>query len=272
MAKIITDDRHYKAIATELRDNYAADDTAVFTPSQMAPAIVQNIGRAYDAGRKDEYDSFWDMFQQEGKRTAYSYGFADWGWEYARPKYKVIPSGDYIIFLFSYNIYLKKIEAAYFDLSTNPYMSDTNMNAGNQRVFGNCYALEEIEDIGIQAAYYYRTFYKCRKLHTVSVVRFRPTSLIYEAFFECNSLANLRIEGTIGQDGLDLHWSAPLTKASITSVVNALSTTSSGKTVTLPLAAVKREFATAAGANNGNTSAEWLALAGTKSNWTITLS
>ena len=271
MAKIITDDRHYKAIATELRDNYAADDTAVFKPSQMAPAIVQNIGRAYDAGRKDEYDSFWDMFQQNGKRTAYNYGFADWGWEYARPKYKVLAPDDYLCFLFSYNVNLKKVEAAYFDLSTNKYMSDTNLMQGNQRTFGNCSALEEVEDIGLQAAYYYRTFYKCPKLHTIAVLRFRPTTLIYDAFNSCTSLANLRIEGTIGQDGLDLHWSAPLTKMSLESVVGALSESATGKTVTLPLAAVKREFETAPGANDGDTAPDWLALKATRANWNITL-
>lgn len=235
MARIITDDAHYRAIATELRDNYPADDTATFKPAEMAPAIVEGFGRAYEAGRKDEYDSFWDMFQQYGKRTAYNYGFADWGWEYARPKYKVMAPDDYLCFLFSYNVNLKKVEAAYFDLSTNKYMNDTNMMQGNQRTFGNCSALEEVEDIGLQAAYYYRTFYKCPKLHTIAVLRFRPTSMIYDAFNSCTSLANIRIEGTIGQDGLNLQWS-PLTRESLLSVLNALqdfSGTTTTRTITL---------------------------------------
>jgi len=89
-------------------------------------------------------------------------------------------------------------------------------------------------------------------------------------FRSCFALVNLTIEGTIGQNGLNLSWS-PLSKASLISVINALSSTTTGLAVTLRLSAVNVAFETSEGANDGSISEEWLALAATKSNWTINL-
>lgn len=90
------------------------------------------------------------------------------------------------------------------------------------------------------------------------------------AFDKCYSLVSVVIEGVIGQNGFNVSWS-PLNKASLTSIVNALSATTTGLTVTLRLDAVNKAFETSEGAADGSTSDEWLALAATKSNWTISL-
>jgi hypothetical protein len=64
------------------------------------------------------------------------------------------------------------------------------------------------------------------------------------AFGECPNLENLTIEGTIGQSGLDLHWSTKLSKASIQSIIWALDLNSpdTAKTVTFSLTAVRAAF------------------------------
>lgn len=43
----------------------------------------------YDKGKKDEYDAFWDVFQQNGKRNHYGYGICGLGWtvDTFKPKY-----------------------------------------------------------------------------------------------------------------------------------------------------------------------------------------
>lgn len=87
-------------------------------------------------------------------------------------------------------------------------------------------------------------------------------------FDYCRTLTNLTIEGTIGQNGFNASW-APLSKASLTSVVNALSSTTTGLTVTVRASAVKKAFETSEGANDGMSSEEWLTLVATKPNWTI---
>ena len=69
---------------------------------------------------------------------------------------------------------------------------------------------------------------------------------------------------------ISFEWLA-LDKANTTSVINALSDTASGQTLTLNITAVNKAFETAAGAADGSTSTEFAALVATKTNWTIVL-
>ena len=89
------------------------------------------------------------------------------------------------------------------------------------------------------------------------------------SFVSCSKLENITFEGEIG-NSIDFQYS-PLTKASITSVVEHLWGEASKKTATFNLNAVNKAFETSEGVNDGSTSAEWTALIGTKPNWTIAL-
>ena len=46
----------------------------------------------FEAGKKAEYDAFWDAYQQKGNRSNYSYAFSGSGWttNNFKPKYDVI--------------------------------------------------------------------------------------------------------------------------------------------------------------------------------------
>ena len=74
------------------------------------------------------------------------------------------------------------------------------------------------------------------------------------------ALKNIVISGEIGQN-IDLQNSYNLTKESIESIMAALSTTATSKSVTFNQQAVNRAF----------TDEEWATLANTRSNWTINL-
>ena len=54
--------------------------------------IAENGQKIYDAGKKAEYDAFWDGYQLEGKRIDYQYAFGSVGWndETFKPKYDII--------------------------------------------------------------------------------------------------------------------------------------------------------------------------------------
>lgn len=57
--------------------------------------IAENEQKVFDAGKKAEYDHFWDVFQQNGERTNYDsafYGFRSSGNFY--PKYDITPTGN----------------------------------------------------------------------------------------------------------------------------------------------------------------------------------
>ena len=56
----------------------------------------------------------------------------------------------------------------------------------------------------------------------------------------CGALEEITVEGTIGQNGFDIHWSKNLTAKSIDSIVRALTTAKSGLTITLPVGAYNR--------------------------------
>jgi hypothetical protein len=84
-------------------------------------------------------------------------------------------------------------------------------------------------------------------------------------------LKEVRFNGTIGQNGLNFQWSTKLSKASIESVITALSPNTSGLSVTLSKTAVNAAFETSVGAKDGSASAEWATLIATKQNWTINL-
>jgi hypothetical protein len=214
-----------------------------------------------DTGKKSRYDELWLGILYGGARNVLSYAFHSWGgMEYIRPPFKLIPTTGGAQQIFYGCSSLKKVEAAYFDLSQIP--KGTSSSNSYSYTFYSCYALEEIEDIGIYPSYSYgSTFENCRKLKRIAKMTVEETSTYSGTFIRCEALEELTIAGTIGRNGFDVHWSTKLNKASITSIINALSTTTSGLTVTLSKTAV----------NNAFTTDEWNALIDTKKNWTISL-
>ena len=223
-------------------------------------------------GKQDEYDAFWDVVQQGGRRTAYDVAFCWWDCEYLHPKYKVVPtSGANAARNIIYRCAkLKKIEAAYFDLSKVPNTTTTYDTLGY--LFGLCDELEEIEDVGLQAPLFLNYFcYSDKKLKKIAVIRIAEETQVNNMLYYCPELEYVRIEGVIGQSGIDLKYSTKLSKESIESIVNHLSDTAEGKSLTLSKAAVDKAFETSEGANDGASSQEWDSLEGLKMNWEITL-
>lgn len=136
--------------------------------------------------------------------------------------------------MFNYAIYLTTVP--YLDLRNANYSSGILRN-----LFSNCYELKSIEGIHLAED--------------------GSQVLGLYAFNQCKKLEEVRFYGTIGSNGIDFQHSTKLSRASIESIINALSSTTSGLTVTFSKTAV----------NNAFTTAEWNALAATKSNWTISL-
>jgi hypothetical protein len=115
-----------------------------------------------------------------------------------------------------------------------------------------------------------QTFNGCNVV-TIDKIKVNANTIYEVAFSNTSNLVNITIDGKIAKNGFDVHWSTKLNKPSILSIVNALSTTTSGLTATLSKTAVDTAFATTEGGTDGSTSAEWLALVATRSNWTIAL-
>lgn len=83
-------------------------------------------------------------------------------------------------------------------------------------------------------------------------------------------LEHMIVEGTIAQNGFNVRWSTNLDKESITSIINALSTTTSGLTVTLSKTAVNNAFGI--DVDDPTTypeGSEWYELRHSRDNWTV---
>lgn len=184
--------------------------------------LKQDFDDVYEAGKNVGQGDLWDNIQDYGNRTGYAQGFASWGCEYIRPKYKVIPTvANGVSAIFEYCKKLKKVEADYFDFSQKP--TGEISNTGYNYSFNSCTQLEEIEDIGlIPQVGYFNAFAYDYKLHTIAKLGTDENTKFSGTFIFCNELINLIIEGTIGQNGFNVQWSTKLTHDSLMNIIDAL--------------------------------------------------
>jgi hypothetical protein len=229
----------------------------------------------YEAGRKAEYDAFWDEYQEYGRAKQYMYCFAGYGWtdKTFKPKYDIIFNyscihtfqyckiTDLVKILNDCGVRLDTSNASniyglfgYSEVTTVPTIDASN-TASTSWIFGDCKKLKTIEK-----------FVPPKD----STIAFNTST-----FQNCGELEEIRIEGTITQNGLNLRWSTKLSKASIYSIIYALAANPdpavNNPTVTLSKAAVDKAFEMPTGANNGSTSLEWAVLSEEKGAWTKVL-
>ncbi len=222
------------------------------------------------SGEKSEYDRFWDNYQNYGKRDGYVQGFSGHGWTDItfRPKYDIILTDA--VRAFSY-CKITDLEAR---LNECGVVLNMSKSLNNSEVFANS-TITVIPEITIpsNATTFSNMFGNCKNLHTIRKIILLGENNVtwYRAFYNCSALENLIIEGVLCGAEIAFQWSTKLNKESITSIINCLSTTTSGLTVTLSKTAVDTAFETSEGANDGSASTEWTTLIATKSNWTISL-
>ena len=157
-------------------------------------------------------------------------------------------------------------------LTTIPQI-DTSNGTSFTSMFSGCKALTTIPQLDTsKGTSFYNMFYGCSNLTTIPPLDTSSGTSFNGMFYYCLNLTNLTMSGTIKATGMDLHYSTKLSKASIISVINALSDTTNALKVQLPKTAVNNAFETSSGVADGSTSEEWTTLIATKANWTIALS
>jgi hypothetical protein len=226
--------------------------------------------RGYEDGMQTEYDRFWDMVQNFGRRTDYVYAFTYWIVDgYIRPKHKVVPTTNtsrsntfYRVNNQTYEL-TARVGKEHFDFSKCP--RGTQNSQGWYYTFSGS-KIDVIEDIGMNNAYSFCYTFAYSGVHTIECIYPDEDTLFINAFISCKDLVNLTINGVIGQNGLDLQWSTKLSYESITSIIAALSNTTTGLSITLPSTAKKT-------VNDylGGNEIYWDMLVATKPNWTISL-
>jgi hypothetical protein len=216
--------------------------------------VVSEMSYNKSWSMNEEQLQTWKRVTANGKRKSFNQFFrtADWtGYEFIKP---VVPVEIDQIFQDYRGVKLPKN----LDFSKVVHRSNQTSNL--------CYGatmLVEFPDLKMPAptTQHWYDFTDCLKLKTIEVFRCVETAKFVSTFAYCYELVNITFEGVIGQNGLDLHWSTKLSKTSIENIIEHLSTTASGMTVTLSKTAV----------NNAFTTDEWNTLVASRSNWTIAL-
>jgi hypothetical protein len=229
--------------------------------------IPIEINAVYEQGKQAEYDRFWDIVQDYGNRTQYSFAFSGdmWVQENFKPKYPIRMVGNQT------NVF------CYWGQAGSP-MRDKKVD------FRNVVILDLTECTGCSNLFYMNTVIsafgtldtsnsKISELRNTfssdtnikiieKIILKDDGSQVFVAVFNyCGELVDIAFEGVMGQNGLNLQWSTKLSHDSIVSTINCLSTTTSGLSVTLSKTAVENAF----------TDEEWTELEQTRPNWTIVL-
>ena len=158
------------------------------------------------------------------------------------------------------------------NLTTIPQLN-TSKGTNFGSMFGYCFALTTIPQLDTSSGTNFNYMFSgCSKLTTIPQLDTSGGTNFSSMFVNCTDLTNLTMTGTIKANGMDLHYSTKLSKASIISVINALSDTTNALKVQLSKTAVNNAFETSSGVADGSTSEEWTTLIATKANWTIALS
>ena len=183
--------------------------------------IAERMPEVYESGQKSEYDRFWDIFQDNGNRTHYSYGFGGRGWteETFKPKYDITPTESPSLFYASGNFDLvKALDEAGVKLDLSKSINVNALFAWAQ--------ITHIGEIDITAAREDATnnmFSSCSDLTSIDKLILRSDgsqSFGTGPFTGCAALKNITIEGIIG-NSISFQYS-PLTTASMKSIITHL--------------------------------------------------
>ena len=222
------------AIADAIRDKTGG--TAALTLDDMAAEIP----KVFYAGKKAEYNAFWDVRQNAGKAADYESAFYNYPDELYNPKY------DFVFGVSAYSA------------------NNTFRGAKITDLIKNCDFTVLNDAVGLMY-----TFYNAKTLVNARTIKVKASNKYTNPFYGCSGLEEVRFEGVIGQSGLALNC-PKLSKESIVSVIEHLDNTTSELSVTLSKTAVNNAF----GIDVDDVStypegSEYYTLRQSKSNWSI---
>lgn len=208
-------------------DYYTEEDKTEMVNDVLAALSSEAYDAGYEAGKQDgiqsEYDRFWDEYQAYAvKYNDYGNLFSGSGWtaETFRPKYDIVIDGGNRVFAYmNLNGSLKKAlaDSGVSMRFNEPYNINSTFEGASITEIGEC------DFSGSSRLNCTNIFTNCRILVTIDKVIPPVGQTTFSSwFYNCLALENVVFEGTIGANGLDLHWSTLLTHDSLMSIINAL--------------------------------------------------
>ena len=225
------------AIANTIREK--TGQTEPLTLDDMPLGINEACWNYHSYGKQEERNAFWDVLQNYGNEDGAVYYYA-----------------------FTYNQYNDDTYNPLYDI-----ICSTGTRPGQCLFFNNTVITDTKVPITVKGNSALSMFSGASSLVTIRKLTVNKNTELTTIFRDCDSLVNLTMGGTIGQN-VDIHWSENLNKKSIESIINALSASESGLTVTFSKTAVNKAFGIDID-DESTWTFEWLELRGTKSKWTF---
>lgn len=193
--------------------------------------IAENQQAVYDAGKQDEYDRFWDVYQGNGTQTNCDYMFyaTRWSNENFRPKYDIRPTSAQNMFARS------NIAGDLTEILADLGIALSFSNATN---VGYAFCATKFTKVGTldlqKATSHSYIFYDASFLKEIEKIIMPPqNSGTYEGWFSlCTALEKLTIDGEIKRNGFNFNRSTKLTHDSLMSIINALADKSADTSAT----------------------------------------
>lgn len=167
---------------------------------------LPDANERFEAGKKSEYDRFWDAFQQNGERNFYDSAFFREYWDDTtyNPKYPI-------------------------------YCETSN---GARQAFNVSYISSTKVPIYCISTSLSFTFADATRLKSIPLLSLENVTEYNNAFTRCPALEELNIVGTIEKNGFSVADSPLLTHDSLMSIINCLKDyAGSGTTYTVTLGA-----------------------------------
>ena len=241
-------------------EGYAKANTEAYEEISDLNAELEQTLYGTDTGGKSFYDADWDSRQDNGALTRGICTFAGPTWNDVTfvPKYDIIIVGDaYETFR---GVKITDMVAALekagviLDFSRATTATATFHSANITRL--------GVLDFSSVASGLSQTFYNMPDLEIIEeIVLTDKITGFGNTFSQSPKLREVRISGVIAASGLSFENSRFLSKASITSIMLALSIATSGGSITFSKSAVESAF----------TTEEWNALIVQRNNWTVKL-
>lgn len=208
--------------------------------------VAEKTQQVFDAGKKSQYDAFWDDFQMNGNRRNYYNAFfsrwntGSWSDVTFQPKYPIICDGG--------------------------ANATADTDVCRAMLYG-CYKIKEIkQEIIIRNTSMYGVI-NDTYIEAIHDLTIENITYAHQPIYSNPYLKILNIKGEIAVNGFDFSRCPMLNKESITKIINILSPNTSNLTVTLSKTAVYNAFPNA----DVDKNQDWKDLVATKSNWTISL-
>ena len=227
---------------------------------------------AYNSGRKAEYDAFWDAYQDASAVDCGS-RFSGRGWNDRtfKPKYNIPNNAPYISSfnrLFA-NCGITDLAQILNDCGVK--LDFTQVTRTDQMFYWATW-LTRVPELDLRNVTMTNSMFSTAiSLVTIEKLIVSANTPFDNAFFDCQALENIVIEGELAYPNISFAQSAKLSKDSMKSIIDALSDKVSGNyTLTLSTDAVYKEFPHPK-YPGAELSDEWYDLVATKPNWTISL-